>query len=227
MLKLLDTVLSSENVVEEFYKNYDNPDFKNWILNILPEVEAAKNLNQDNPWHIYKCLEHILHSVEEMNKQTKDLDPKIRRLLAYTMFFHDLGKPATHLRRYSKLYKREVDSFFKHNLKGVEIAKRSLNAFGFDSNEQELITLLIEEHDMFMFLTLSKQDNYHRLLTEEYVKEVVGKFSAYGDGYQILNYLIMIGRSDNLSQNPEMTQKSLHLLDVMEKMLNKLNKNRK
>ena len=48
------------------------------------------------------------------------------------MFLHDIGKPECHIRRYSKLYKREVDSFFNHNIAGVKIAARVLREFGFD-----------------------------------------------------------------------------------------------
>ena len=222
MKMILDNILSRNDVVKEFYNSYEIQIFKEWILKEIPEVEEARILEQDNPWHIYNCLDHILHSVEEMNKQTKDLDPKVRRLLAYTMFFHDLGKPATKIRRYSKLYKKEVDSFFKHNLKSVEIANRCLEKLGFDKEEQKLIKLLIKEHDMFMFITLKSEDKYHRFLTKEYLNEVINDFNGYGNGLEILNYLIMIGRADNLSQNPEMTKDSLLLISEMEKMRKEL-----
>ena len=49
MLKRLDNILLSDDVVKEFYINYIDPDFKNWLLGILPEVEACKNQKQDNP----------------------------------------------------------------------------------------------------------------------------------------------------------------------------------
>lgn len=73
---LLDKILLSNNVIDEFYKNYENPSFKKWILNILPEIEDCKNTKQDNPWHVYNCLDHILHSVENINKLSKGIDPK-------------------------------------------------------------------------------------------------------------------------------------------------------
>ena len=119
MQKVLDEILLSSNVVERFYENYKIPKFKNWLVSILPEIEDCNKTNQDNPWHVYNVLEHILHSVEEMNKQTKTEEYKIRRMLAYTMLLHDIGKPECKIRRYSKLYKREVDSFFNHNLASI------------------------------------------------------------------------------------------------------------
>ena len=140
MLKKLDEILLSQDVVADFYRSYNNPEFKAWLTSVLPEVEACKNQKQDNPWHIYDCLGHILHSVEEMNKQTKTLPFNTQRKLAYTMFLHDMGKPEKYIRRYSKLYKREVDSFYNHNLASVDIAKRVLeNDFGFDADQSKEI----------------------------------------------------------------------------------------
>lgn len=223
MQNLLDRILLSDNVVNEFNINYNNLQFKNWLLEKLPEVEKCKNLKQDNPWHIYTCLEHILHSVEEMNKQTTSLDSNTRRLLAYTMFLHDIGKPDCVIRRFSKQYNREVDSFFNHNKAGVRIAKRVLKDFGFNKKEEQIILSFIDKHDMFMFLTLTDDGNkYHKVLSNDLIKDEIEELNKLGDGYQLLNYLIKIGRSDNLAQNPEMTANSLKLLDTMQEMLNNI-----
>ena len=220
MEKVLDKILLSNNVSEQFYKNYENPEFKNWLLSILPEVEACKNQKQDNPWHIYNCLDHILHSIENINEQTRELNPKVRRILSYTMFFHDIGKPQCHIRRYSKFYGREVDSFFNHNEASTEIANRVLDRFDFSKSEQEVIKLLVHEHDIFMFLTLKNEhDKYHKPLTKELVDDYIKEYSKVGDGEKILKYLIMVGRADSLAQNPKMTKDSLHLLDIMENMV--------
>ena len=223
MFEILDKIILSEDVVGQFYKNYENEEFKNWLLEILPEVEDCKNLKQDNPWHIFNCLEHILHSVENMNKQTLNLDFKTRRILAYTMFLHDIGKPECYIRRYSKLYKREVDSFFNHNKAGVKIANRVLSLFKFSREEIEIIKLLIEDHDMFMFITLKDDGNsYHKVLNNNVIMEEVEKLNKVGNGFELMNYLIMVGRSDNLAQNPKMTGDSLKMLDIMENMLSNL-----
>lgn len=220
MLKLLDDILLSDNVVENFYKGYERQEFKNWLVSILPEIEHCKNTEQDNPWHIYNCLDHILHSVEEMNKQTKDFEYNIRRMLAYTMFFHDIGKPECKIRRYAKLYGREVDSFFNHNLASVKIGERALNKFGFNSDEKKLILKLVKEHDLFMNLTLENTTNkYKRTLTQDVLDELVINLDEH-NGKNTMEYLIMVGKSDNLAQNPKMTSQSLKLLDVMTDMLN-------
>ena len=220
MLETLDNILLSENVVENFHKALEDEKFKNWLLNILPEIEDCKNLKQDNPWHIYNCLDHILHSVDEINHQSTDMEFNKKRLLAYTMFLHDIGKPECYLRRYSKLYRREIDSFFNHNKAGVKIADRVLKQFNFNEEEIAIIKKLIDMHDIFMFVTLNNDNNpHHQVLNKEYIDQKINELNSVGNGEELLKYLIMIGRSDNLSQNPELTANSLHLLDVFDSML--------
>lgn len=220
MLKKLDSILLSKSVVENFYQNYVDENFKAWLLGILPEIENCKNTKQDNPWHIYNCLDHILHAVEEMNKLSVSLDEKTRRMLAYTMLLHDIGKPQCKIRRFSKLYGREVDSFFDHNLAGVKIADRVLANFGFDEQEKQIILTLIENHDIFMFITLQNDGNkFHHLLTQKLVDDYVGKFNEIGDGKKILTYLTMVGIADNKAQNPQMTAESLQTVQKMQEMI--------
>ena len=222
-LMLLDEILLSENVVEALKAGMENPEFANWLTSLIPEVVDCANLEQDNPWHVYNCLEHILHAVEEINKQTKDLPKEDRRLLAYSMFYHDMGKPATHRRRYAKAYQREVDSFFNHNKKSAEIVRRTASALGFSDEEINQIEKLVLDHDIFMFITEDKTFNpHHKQLTEGLIKEKIEDLSQFGDGDKLMKYLIMIGRSDNLAQNPSMTGKSLKMLDKMEKMTNEM-----
>ena len=224
MLKTLDKILLSDNVVKEFYNNYNNLEFKNYLLKVLPEIEDYKNLKQDNPWHIYNCIDHILHSVENINQQTRGLDFKTRRMLAYTMFLHDVGKPDCYIRRFSKLYNKEIDSFFNHNLASEKIAARVLPEFNFNKNEQQLIKLLVREHDIFINIKLTKtQDKHQQLLSNKLLNSYIKQYNKIGDGQQIMDYLIMIGRADNLAQNPEKTKEPLYMLDVMQDMLNNQN----
>ncbi len=222
MLKQLDEILLSDNAREMFYQNYQNQEFKNWILSILPEIELCKNQKQDNPWHIYDCLDHILHSVEEMNNQTRYMDFETRKMLAYTMFLHDIGKPQCYFRRYSNLYGRYVDSFFNHNLVSEKIAERVLPKLEFNKKQSNIICLLVKEHDLFMNLTLEDDGNkYHIVLTQQYLDKLFKKFNVFCDGKKLLNFLVMVGRADNLAQNPKMTKESLKKIDIFENMLKK------
>ena len=226
MNKVLDSILLGDNACEEFYKWFEKEEFRKWILNILPEIEKCEETKQDNPWHIYNCLDHILKSVENINKQTKGLPLEERRMLAYVMFLHDIGKPECYIRRYSKLYGREVDSFFAHNKASKRIAERVLPSLGFDYETREKMELLIQEHDVFMFITLEPTKNqHHKVLTPELLNEKINEFSGFGNGKKLLGQLIMVGRADSLAQNPKMTAKSLRLLDRMQLMLDEKNKN--
>ena len=175
---------------------------------------------QDNPWHIYNCLDHILHSVEEINKQTINLEYSTRRMLAYTMFLHDIGKPESKIRRYSNLYKREVDSFFNHNFASVKIGERVLDKFGFNVEDKQRILKLVEEHDAFIPLTLDTSvDKHKQLLTSARVDELIARLNINNNGLQMMKWLVMVGRADNLAQNPDMTAQSLRLLEVVNNML--------
>ena len=226
MREVLDQILLSDDVLNGFYSNYENGEFRVWVHEILPEIEDCARLKQDNPWHIYNCLDHILHSVQEINKESQGMKENERRMLAYVMFLHDIGKPACHIRRYSKLYKREVDSFFDHNKKSEEIAKRVLPKLSFDGDECEIMSLLILEHDIFMFITLEEDGNpYHKVLSNKLINEKIAEYNKVGNGRQILEYLVKVGRADNKAQNPKMTKNSLLLLDKFDSMLENQNEN--
>ena len=220
MLIKLDEVLLSDNVVERFHNSYQQSEFKNWIISILPEIEDCINTKQDNPWHIYNCLDHILHSIEEINKQTKNLDLDTRRMLAYTMLLHDMGKPESKIRRYSKFYGREVDSFFNHNIASVKISERVLDCFKFNPRQKNMILKLVKEHDAFMHYTLDTSiDINKQMLTVDVINDIVGRLDIDGNGLQMLEYIVMIARSDSLAQNPKMTQQALKLVDSIKQFL--------
>ena len=76
-----------------------------------------------------------------------------------------------------------------------------------------------------MFLTDDKINNPNKkeLTLEVILKEIQG-FNIYGNGKEILNWLVLVGRSDNLAQNEVMAQDSLKLLDKFEELLNKKRK---
>lgn len=218
-LTLLDKILLSANVTENFHKHYaQNEEFKAWLIGILPQVEDCKNQEQNNPWHKYNVLDHILHSVEEMNKQTKDLPEKTKRLLAYSMFYHDIGKPKCHIVREKNGVM--IDSFFNHNIESAKVVQETASQFGFKEDEIEKLEQLVLKHDTFMNLRLFPTSNpYLKQLTPEVVDAEIEYFNAFGDGKELLEYLLMIGKSDNLAQNEKMTADSLKLLETFKSML--------
>lgn len=220
-IQKLDSIILSKDVVDNFYNSYNNDtNFKDWIDTNIPDIKRCQEQQQNNPWHKYNVLGHILHSVEEINKLTKNMNENERRILAYTMLFHDIGKPDTHIVREKNGVK--IDSFFNHNKQSVKIASNILKDLNFNKNEQNTILALIYKHDIFMFITMDKTTNpYHKQLTSQVINEEISDLNKVGDGYKLLNWLLLVGRADNYAQNEKMTQKSLLLLDKFYSMLNK------
>jgi len=228
MIEYLDNILMGNSVVENFYDAYNNnTEFRAWLLDLLPEVEDCEKQIQRNPWHKYNVLKHILYSVEAMNTLSENLDANTRRMLAYTMFFHDIGKPKHHIERVVDGKPR--DSFYNHNIGSADIAKRALPLLNFDESTCNIICKLVYKHDIFMFIKDFNFTNPHwRKLSPKLIDDEIADLNKVGNGEQLLQYLIMIGRADNLAQNEKMTPPSLRLLDKMENMLHqKINNTKK
>lgn len=218
-IDLLYRVLISDNAVHDFFQQYKtNTVFRNWLDNLIPEVSKANEMEQNNPWHIYNVLTHTLHSVEQMNKLSKKENPSDRKLLAYTMFFHDLGKVETHITREKD--GKMIDSFFNHNVVSEKIAQRVLPELGFSKEQVDVIKKLVFKHDIFMFIRLEETSNsYWRKLDHKLIDKEVKELNEVGNGEKLMRYLCMVGRADNLAQNPKMTEYSLKMLDTFDKML--------
>lgn len=221
MLKKLNQILLSANVVKQFKAELKNEQFVKFLNKNFPEILECVNFKQNTQWHIYDVLTHILNSVEQMNKQTKNLSYKDRRMLAYVMLFHDVGKPRS--KTIDLKDGNVIDRFIGHNKISAEIAQHRLINFNFDEETQNKMILLIEEHDTFIPLRLGKPTNpYLRKLTDSVVLEEIDKFNKVGNGAELVNYLIKVGYADNKSQNPAMTENSLKLLKVYKQILNSL-----
>lgn len=222
-LTKLNEILLSENVVENFSSEYNgNANFRTWLIGILPEVEKCRNCKQNNPWHIYDVLSHILHSVEEINRQSFGMSESERLELAFIMFLHDIAKPKCKFAKKDKNGKM-IDHFYNHNKESAIIAKRVLPQFGFDKSEIAVMVKLIFKHDIFINVKDFKSNNpYFRFLTTELVIEEIEELNQVGDGYKLFDYLIKIARADALAQNPEMNPSSLKLLNKVESIYKKL-----
>jgi len=223
-LEILDKIILADDFVEKFEGLIEtNIEFNLWLDHILPEIRACGKQEQNNPWHKYNVLKHILHAVEEMNKQTKNLPENERRLLAYTMLMHDIGKPACHIERVKD--GKKIDSFFNHNIESEKVARRALPTMNFNEQEVEVIAKLVNMHDIFMYIKDFMPKNPHwRQLTPALVEEKIEELSSVGDGEKLLKWLVMVGRSDNLAQNEKMTGEALALLVKFEELIKDRNK---
>ncbi len=220
-LKLLDNALLSENALEKFYDVYENNvELKNWLIDILPEVELSKNQTQNNPWHLYNVLDHILHSVEYINEMTQSLPKNYRRFLAYTMFFHDLGKPASHTIKEAD--GKELDRFFNHNLEGEKIVLREADKFGFNKDEIKIMAKLVHDHDIFLHFYAEDSDphkDHYKKVDNNLINLLIKDFDSFGDGKQILEFLVFVGRADALAHTPENAKSKFKIFDKMDEFL--------
>ena len=55
--------------------------------------------------------------------------------------------------------------------------------------------------------------------------EHISSLDKYGDGKVLMHYLTMVGKADNMAQNPKMTQNSLKLINTMQDMIANISSN--
>lgn len=204
----LTEILLSDGVAENFTDKYRNDEeFKRAVDLLVPEVSACYKQEQRGDWHIYNVMEHILRSVEEINKLTRGYSEKERKMLAYVMFMHDLGKPEYHKEKVSN--GRVTDGFTFHNLGSEKIAKRLLPSLDFDEKESAVIITLVREHDVFLKFSDEPKNDWQIQPTHEFFKNYIAELDKLGEGKRIFGYLILVGIADNKAQNPAMTAESL------------------
>ena len=207
----LTSILLTKNVKMNFHTLCIGKNFYGWIKGLIPEIVACKKCQQNTPWHIYNVLDHILVSVEEINKLTAGYDKNIRKFFAYAMFLHDLGKPKT--KKTIDVNGKQIDTFKDHQEESEKIAKRVLPQLGFDDKEVQLMCLLILNHDLFNKIVKIPTRADQKQFSRKLIEELVNDFNKYGNGIDILNDIVLIGIADNMAQNPELTAKPLEILN--------------
>ena len=101
------------------------------ITEIIPELAPAIGFEQNNPYHCYDVLNHILFSVESARKNVH---------IRLAMLFHDIAKPECYT---------EVDGVghaYGHQQAGSDTAKRILLRLKYDRDTIETVTQLILYH---------------------------------------------------------------------------------
>ena len=103
------------------------------IAEIIPEITSAVGFKQNNPYHCYDVLTHILYGVEAA---PKDL------ILRLALFFHDIGKPASYT---------ESDGgtghFYGHPQISSDMAYEILQRLRYDNDTIKTVTQLVSFHD--------------------------------------------------------------------------------
>lgn len=107
--------------------------------------ENVINCQQNNSYHKYGVFKHILCTIEYVGSKELPIGDWQRKILKWTMFLHDIGKP------YVKIVNEDgTESFAGHDDKSVELARNILERFSFDEEEKKIILTLIKYHDRYL-----------------------------------------------------------------------------
>ncbi len=100
----------------------------------IPELKESQGCLQRTSWHDSDVLHHILRAVDA-------LEP-FDETVAYTLLFHDLGKPSC------RTSEGNIDHFYGHQSKGREIAYRLCKDLKLTKEQSRIIPELVAYHDL-------------------------------------------------------------------------------
>lgn len=127
-IEALEEILRQDKPSEEIRKNEKE------IFDMIPELEKCKGCEQNSPWHVYDVYEHILHTIDNIEKDD---------ILRMSALFHDLGKPET-----KETDKYGLDHFPNHWYVSKEIFDDFSKEYGYDEKKSITISKLIKYHDL-------------------------------------------------------------------------------
>lgn len=145
------------------------------IFQMIPELKKSKGFDQNNIWHIYDVYEHILHVIDETDK---DLTLRLCAL------FHDTGKPYTYLED-----EKGVGHFPFHWVESLRIFERFVKKYNLDDRINfDEIKNLIYFHDV----NINKLDG-----------ESKEEFNKVFNNENMIKKLFNIKRADLKAQNSD------------------------
>jgi tRNA nucleotidyltransferase (CCA-adding enzyme) len=109
------------------------------ITTFIPELTKLKGFNQNNPWHVYDCLEHTLMVLDNVDNNI------VMRLSA---LFHDSGKPYTYTEDVN-----HIGHFYDHYKVSIDISKKVLKRLKYSNEIIDRVVHLINYHDYPLTLT--------------------------------------------------------------------------
>ena len=125
MKERLYEILMVDDVVDSVKENREE------LLTMIPELVDMIDFNHNHPHHHLDVWNHTLLA---LSLSKKDFDTRVVLLL------HDIGKPHSY-------QEDEVRHFHGHAEVSSNMSVGILNRLGFESEEMEMLTYLIREHD--------------------------------------------------------------------------------
>lgn len=195
-------ILMSDNVVYLMTRISQNAILSRHFPEFYIESENGEtviNCQQNSPYHRYGVFRHILYTVEYVGKDNLKYSKHDLKLLKWTMFLHDIGKP------FVKTTNAEGrDSFAGHDDVSVQMAEEILNRFDFNEEEKKIILTLIKYHDRYLNEGELTQDNLEFLANELDNKK------------ELFDFLIEVKTADNKAKSIEVYNKFLTILPKYE-----------
>jgi tRNA nucleotidyltransferase (CCA-adding enzyme) len=143
--KILKEKVSIERIQREFNKILtceitpsDSISFAILILKLdfklFPELEALDHIEQNNPYHMYDAYDHSVMA-------SRNIENRLHLRLASLL--HDLGKATT-----LTTDENGIDHYYGHAVESERMAREILKRFKYDNNTIEVVTTLINYHDV-------------------------------------------------------------------------------
>ena len=108
--------------------------YRDVAAQIIPELEACFDFQQNSPYHIYDVWTHTLKALEHTSQ---DL------VVRWAILFHDIGKPACYFED-----EKGVGHFKGHDKKSAEMADAIMRRMKFDKYTRDNAKELIYYHDV-------------------------------------------------------------------------------
>lgn len=164
---------------------------------ILPEIESMKGVKQPENFHpegdVYEHTRLLL----------ENLRPPVSVVLAFSVLFHDVGKPKTSAIRKGRL------TFYEHSEEGAVMAKEMMKRFRFSNEEIEGVYECILNHMKFMDVKKMRAGKLKKFISRPYFSEEmelhrVDCVASHGmlDNYDFLQTKLKEYASEELKPKP-------------------------
>ena len=138
------------------------------ITEIIPEMSPLVGFKQNNPYHCYDVLNHILFSLESAAKNV---------YVRLAVLFHDIAKPECYTET------NGIGHFYGHQRAGSEMAKKILLRLKYDNETVETVTLLILYHDADIKPCMKQIKSWLNKIGEKRLRQLVDVKKADAIGH--------------------------------------------
>ena len=142
LTKIYTSILMDDNVMFILTRISQNPIFRQHFPEFYEKNkygESVINCQQNTIYHRYGVFKHTLCTIESVGKDSLKFNAQELKILKWTMFLHDIGKPLAKMINGSG-----SDSFAGHDDISHDIAIDILDRFSFTDEEKNVILTLIK-----------------------------------------------------------------------------------